>query len=385
VAVVLAAPIQPSSIHRDVIPTAYGFQELGHEVTVYAPAIDGQTVLPGMRVVVSEEGLYEPDFWRSEAPHWTLVLTWLGRGQMLRALRFAGAVVVAKGDTDGMVSARRYPWRNFQRMVLHQRGHVARARAVWHLAKRATLLHSSEISTYVEALEEAHALIVETPQAKRAFEATLAAAGYSVPGGRVLVRWNPAQIAFTRGPVPQRRPRLAAAIGRWDDPQKDPALLRRAIQRALKRDSGVRFALFGPGTERFIGLDDERVTLHGEVPHDRLAGALRRARTLVFSSRWEGLPIAAMEALACGCTVVGTKIPAFEAIQEAGGGCAVGRSAARLADAIIAELDAWERGERSAAAISERWRALVDRRRVAEGYAELFTSLAARAARRRAS
>jgi glycosyltransferase involved in cell wall biosynthesis len=376
IAVVHPVEIRPDAIHRDLLPTAYGFQELGHRVTLYGPA--ASAAIPGLPLVIVPQGLADPEFWEKEAPDWALVLTWLAFTEIVGALKAAGALVIAKADTDGRISTRQHPWANGQRMVLHQRGAVERARAVWHLAKRMGPLHAREVRQWSQSVEAADVVVVESSAAKRALERTFSCEPDAEMSDKIVVRRNPVQSAFSRADLHERRDRLVVAVGRWDDPQKDARLVYLAFARVLARDPSVRIELFGPGVAVFDRLRSTRVKLCGVVPNGELPEVFARAQVIAFGSRWEGGPLAALEALACGCSVVGTRIGAFVEIEAAGGGRTAARRPGALAQAILDELELWEHGERSGAALSNAWRPRVDRRCVAETYVELFTHLAHR-------
>lgn len=141
-----------------------------------------------------------------------------------------------------------------------------------------------------------------------------------VPPDRVTTIHNP----FVRPPLDERRrppvhPWLESegadgfpvvlAAGRLTR-QKNFPLLIRAFRRVRSRRP-VRLVILGAGPERTrlerlvasLGLQDA-VSLPGWTG-DPLA-CMARADLFVMSSRWEGLPLALIEALACGCPVVST-------------------------------------------------------------------------------
>lgn len=98
-------------------------------------------------------------------------------------------------------------------------------------------------------------------------------------------------------------------------PIKDQATLLRAMAQAAPHIPGLHLHLAGAGPlrpalaeqARALGLD-RQVTFHGEVAHDRLPALYRAANLFVLSSRFESQSLAALEAAACGCPVVGTSV-----------------------------------------------------------------------------
>ena len=56
-----------------------------------------------------------------------------------------------------------------------------------------------------------------------------------------------------------------------------------------------------------------RVTLHGQLCQDELANLFRQSDVFVLPSFYEGLPLVLIEALACGCRLVSSRLPGVEA------------------------------------------------------------------------
>jgi len=107
-------------------------------------------------------------------------------------------------------------------------------------------------------------------------------------------------------------PPVVLGIGRLVA-QKDFATLLRAVA-MLHSTPAPRLAILGEGPQRpdllalaaELGIAD-RVALLGYV--DNPYAYLRRAAVFALSSRFEGLPTALIEALACGCQAVATDCP----------------------------------------------------------------------------
>jgi glycosyltransferase involved in cell wall biosynthesis len=186
-----------------------------------------------------------------------------------------------------------------------------------------------------------------------------------------------------RAGVPRGIPYLIAA-GRLT-PQKDFATFVAAAARL--RDDGVGFhaAIGGEGElrtdlERLIsGLQlDDRVRLPGVLPD--LRDHFRAADVFILPSRWEGLPLVLLEAMACGLPVVCTQL---EGLEELVGGTGAGvvvpaADPAALADGVRQLLtdDALRTicGQRARAVIEDRY----DFRQVSERLGGLYRELAAR-------
>ncbi|MGX7949475.1 glycosyltransferase family 4 protein [Oleidesulfovibrio alaskensis] len=58
----------------------------------------------------------------------------------------------------------------------------------------------------------------------------------------------------------------------------------------------------------------ERAVLHGNVSQNRLAELMRAAHVFVLPSFFEGLPLVLLEALACGCRLVATRLEGVEEV-----------------------------------------------------------------------
>lgn len=102
---------------------------------------------------------------------------------------------------------------------------------------------------------------------------------------------------------------------------------------ARLRDAGVRFhcTLVGDGPMRsmierqtsLLGLND-RLTLTGSLPPERVAEHYERADLVVLPSFSEGVPIVLMEAMSCGRPVVATRVGGVpEIVEHEGGGLLV--------------------------------------------------------------
>src|SRR5262249_475585 len=211
--------------------------------------------------------------------------------------------------------------------------------ATWFWIKKYLYLGNEEDAETVESARCADAIIVETVEAKRNFLRFLSYHGAASLGSRIYIVPNAVMGLFLQKPLPLKKVRKVVAGGRWDDPQKDPRLLAGGLARYLKDDPGAEVIIVGVGGEPYfapLGRQFRQLKYLGRVSKQVVADHLASARIIAFSSRWEGAPLAASEALTLGCSVVGPKLPAFISISSCNrfGRVFAGRTARALAGAL---------------------------------------------------
>jgi glycosyltransferase involved in cell wall biosynthesis len=350
-----------------------GVAECGHEPLLVARSGSSEPAGIPFRLASASE-LASARYWRSLNLDLAVVLTWMaGFNEVLHALRDAKVFTVSKGDTDGLLGVRIFRRAEFVRTVFAQRTPLGRARAVWHWAKKYAALYKREDSAVLTNLRTADVTIVETEVARVNLTRFLSLyrAEDLTPRLHVVPPWLSHHVVSAS--VPRARDRTVVSVGRWDDPQKNVRLLRRTCRRLLDSDPAVRLLIIGgEGCESFQRLDGDRVQYVAPVDHRHIPDLLTQAQVYLGTSRWEGCYQAAHEAVALGCTVVGTDIPAVREVVDGGRfgrfSCARSRE---LAAAVDAELCSWDDGERDPEQISAHWRARVAPRAVAAKIAEL--------------
>jgi glycosyltransferase involved in cell wall biosynthesis len=192
------------------------------------------------------------------------------------------------------------------------------------------------------------------------------------PGGRLVPNGVDLELFRVRDRARSRarlgrdaRGALVLVVGHWI-PRKDPLLALEVFSRAARSDDRVVFigrGPLGPALEaraRELGLAG-RVELVPEVPPETLAEWYGAADLLLLTSRSEGRPNVALEALASGRPVLATDAGGtgelLEPLRPAGllaasrDPAALGRALARLLEAppapgalrAVAEGHSWER------------------------------------------
>jgi glycosyltransferase involved in cell wall biosynthesis len=157
-----------------------------------------------------------------------------------------------------------------------------------------------------------------------------------------------AELGLGSGPV-------IAAVGRLV-PQKDHALLLEAVAQILPTCTDLRLLMVGEGELR-AALEEQAhsLGLDGVVRFTGLRADARaliaRADVVAFSSRWEGMPIVALEAMAAGTPVVATPVEGLQEMARSGAALlAADFTAAALAEPLSALVAHEARREEMAAA-----------------------------------
>lgn len=141
--------------------------------------------------------------------------------------------------------------------------------------------------------------------------------------------------------------RILITVGRLDS-SKDPLLLAEAFAELCRSAPNVRLILVGDGALRSetearltaLGVRD-RAHFPGLLPPSAVAQYLNAADLFVLSSAYEGMPIAALEALGCGLPVCTTDVGDVGRAVTSGvnGEIAAERTPAAMARALVRCLE----------------------------------------------
>lgn len=145
-------------------------------------------------------------------------------------------------------------------------------------------------------------------------------------------------------------PRWLIAVGRLDY-QKDPLLMVRAFSEVEKEFPDIHLVWVGAGVLkdevmneiRALGLSD-KMTLAGLLRPDEVADLHRAGDMFVMSSAYEGMPIALIEAMACGLPAVTTDVGEVRRVVSPGcnGEICVPGDASEMAQAMLRGLRSLE-------------------------------------------
>jgi glycosyltransferase involved in cell wall biosynthesis len=339
-----------------------GFRSLG--VDASAVCLPGRQIGYEGAVTVAngEEDFRDVEYWRSLHADIAIVTTWCHYGEELSAMRAAGLKVVNLSDSNGFVTAWSHPDEWLKRIMIYQRSLQMKLRsAVFWL--REYLFPRNDIERVRLSLRNSDSIILHSEAAVanlRRFSDRFPEDGSE---RKFHVVPYPVKDMFCElDPTARLREDRILAVGRWDDPQKDTPLLVRTLERFAKQRGKTRVAIIGRGGDSFFApltAQCPQIQYLGTRTHTELRDLYLSSRAILFTSRWETGPVAAGEALASGCTLIGAPLMNFLSYHLVGpfGRCSPDRSAVRLAEAIDAEMQAWDRGERLPNEIAGYWRA----------------------------
>ena len=149
--------------------------------------------------------------------------------------------------------------------------------------------------------------------------------------------------------TPAERPEARARLGLPDGPlavcvarlsrQKGQDVLVRAWPGVRSRVAEARLVLVGDGPAAKELRDRAGAGIDFAGARDDVRDWLAAADVVVAPSRWEGMSIALLEAMACGRSVVATEAPGMrEALGTGTGGVVAVEDESALADAVVARL-----------------------------------------------
>ncbi|HZW34203.1 MAG TPA: glycosyltransferase [Isosphaeraceae bacterium] len=341
-----------------------GFEELGHQVVTVCQETAAAGYQFPIHTTPDRDALCDPELWRRLDLDAAVIINWLRMPELVAAIKSACPRVVAVSDSDGVVGIRAQPLTILRRMVALQTRWGMKARTAKYWVQLVLGGYRAAERPIIESADESDQIVVTSPGARANLAAVFASQGRPELCAKVMVVPYPVDDEFLLGDGATAGDRTdrVVAIGRWDDPQKDAALLAAAIDRVAVLRPETEFVLIGRnGNAEFGKLVKKfpRVRYLGVQPPSIIAQFLRGSRVLVLSSRWESGPIVASEAVCAGCSLVGPSwVPTIPWYCSDGrhGSLFTRRSASALAIALSAELAEWDSGRRNPLATAAHFR-----------------------------
>lgn len=361
----------PDFFCRDSGLICRGIQSLGYECKSIMPLPAHPEDIKEDLIRTDFKNLARPEWWKSIGASSVVLYSW-GHPKyrhVAEAIRASGARLFINLDSAGIISPRVTP-ELYRRAVMAKqirlRGPLlgALAGSILNLAYHFYIPYRIEPGR-VAHLRFADAIGCISPAALSLWR--LWARRYAPElVGRMHLVPNPVAGYFKYDTsVPKED--IVIAVGRWDDVEmKRPRLLAECISETARRRSATEFHIFGkegpvlPDWRRSLqGHIRKRVHVHGMVPNEEIFRFFQRSRVGLCSSSHEGSHVASEEALCTGATIVAPLRRELNAllwyVSHGSGRLAIEDSTQGLAEAILLELEGWDRGERDPVSISSCW------------------------------
>ncbi len=373
-----------------------GFQEIGVDCRAIMPLPEWPGDHTDDLIRTDHRNLRNPDWWRSLNGEGVVFYGW-GAGKyapIAKAIKAAGLHLVSHMDTAGMLGilngVAEYASSQWRITQGESNSRIKGAnRFALKLGYAFTIGLFRNDMRRASHLRQADIIGAISPVAVERISRICRVYGGDELARRVSLIPHPNAPYMTYDPaIPKEQ--LLVAVGRWDDLKiKGTSLLMETCERVLADDAHLRIEIYGtipPAVEKWHGaLADsqrDRIELAGRLPNSGITRALQRARVVLCTSLREGYHTVSAESLCCGASVVGPDVPEIPSLKWFTDG-PYGRLAPRrgdaLAEAVMAELAAWDSGERDPAHLSSHWASLLHAPSVARRILELVEKRKSRA------
>ena len=309
---------------RDLGLLTKAFRDLGHEAylvvhpaTEPSPAPDScshseirNSKSPIHPVLwVSQKDVRDSLWWKDHHPDLVILGLWTRPkyDPIRRAALSATPRVIERADSDGMRTAscgfftyakRRFDY--FRDRTYHWPSFLSIPASIFYSLSSiiATLWIEFRLRKTLELLP---AIAVETPHATGLWKSLATRLGadpekiYCVP--------HPIQTdIFKFDPAIPKKNQIIS-VGRWDSYQKNLLLLLKTIRSFLDENPSWTSLVIGSGLPP--KSPHPRITFLSSTAPNQLARHMKESKIFLFSSRYESFLMSGVEALSCGCAVVG--------------------------------------------------------------------------------
>lgn len=364
---------------RDMGLTCYGLRDQGVESQVVLLDFPGAKKHPDM-VRTSLEKMADPEWWKSF--HLDAVV--LGAGAAPRhipiatAIKQSGAKLIVRCDSGTSYSQwQRSLWNVVYSNYLGPRynGKGFLYACLYSIAK--TPLHyipSVYMKKVLKHMSYADLILNETPEGVRCLKELLCKYDLAQVAARVKYTPHPVMGKMSCPDASLKKKRIVA-VGRWSHYSKNAALLMRVLHQVLQNTPDYEAHLFGGGTdvlEKLLrNMPDSikcRIHIRGQLPNEQLVAEYQQSQILFMPSRSEGSSIAAEEALACGCSLVGSAhlFCMRNFVSKNSGTLARRYNVSGMVEALTAEMIAWHDGLRDPVRSAEQWQMEVSQQTIAK-------------------
>lgn len=352
---------------KDTGQLVLGFQELGHDCDILAVLGANKSTIPGKFPVtyLSAADICDSAFWSSTPYDLVICYTWLRAKYLplLYAIKKSGKKVIVKGDSDGRYNFPVTPRWGQDIVSLIS---IASIRIALRKLKRSICINSylNDLVLHIESIDR---LVVESPGAYSNLSAILVYAKRPDLVAKISSIQNPVGAGALNRNISSKK-KIVVCIGEWtrvvgEALQKNTECMIDVVSDFLIIEPSYDVVIIGEmgGLEKkFTMLDEsQRGRLHilGKVSHNDMLSYLEKGQVFFMPSMTEGFSIAASEAAALGCSIVGTPLECLIYLARGGVGGTIAHDfkATAVLGALLADINRWKRGFYSADEISEFW------------------------------
>lgn len=358
----------PALETKDTGQLVLGFQELGYKCDILAvaddkhPAPDGKLSIRFMKTSETHSCI----FWESTPYDLIICYTWLRKKYLpvLDAIRKSGKKVIVKADSDGRYNFPVNPRWGQDIVPLFS---LRSFRIFLRKLKRRVLVNSY-LGDLVKHIEMADGIIVESPGAYANIAAILVYAGKPELVSKLFPIQNPVGNSALMRELTSKR-KLVVAVGEWtrivgEGLQKNTECMRQVVSDFLRIEPEYEVAIIGDmgGSEKYFTQletsQKSRLHICGAMGHPEMLGFLAEAQVFFMPSIAEGFSIAASEAVAMGCSIVGTPLECLVYLARGGVGGTISYDFMpnSVLGALLADVNRWKRGHYKATEIAQFWR-----------------------------
>jgi phosphatidylinositol alpha-mannosyltransferase len=298
----------PGGVQNHVMDLAEALIDLGHEVSVLAPADEDSPLPP----YVVPAGRSVPFPYNGSVARITF-----GPVSTARVRRW-----LARGEFDVLHVHEPFVLSLSLLAVLSARGPVV---ATFHTAMTRSRAMAAAQGVLQLVLERITARIAVSALARKVQVEHLAGGAVEIPNGVAVAKFADAPpLPGWPGPGGQGQGGTLGFLGRFTEPRKGFAVLREAFVALAGERPGVRLLVAGPGDEEEVyeGVPPDlrhRITFLGMVSEEMKARMLRSVDVYVAPNiGGESFGMILTEAMAAGTTVVASDLDAFRRVLDGG-------------------------------------------------------------------
>ena len=309
--------------HRDLGLLTQAFRDLGHDaLLVVHPTGDTSSKIKNPKSIiqndpvlwVSQQDVRNPIWWQSHKPDLVILGLWTRPkyDPVRRAALSATPRVVERADSDGMRTASCGLLTYAKRRFDYFRDRTYRWPSL--LSIHASILYSFAsicATPWIETrlartLKLLPAVAVETPHATVLWKSLATRLG--VDPSKIHCVPHPIQTdIFKFDPAIQKKNQVIS-VGRWESYQKNLPLLLKTLRAFFDKNPTWTSLVIGSGLP--AKSPHPRIIFLSSTAPNQLARHMQESKIFLFSSRYESFLMSGVEALSCGCAVVGpSEIP----------------------------------------------------------------------------